>query len=222
MIGDPFTSLTETVNCRPEEYLNGMKFNSAEYRDYFVESERNLIGTEFNYFTAVEKITADLPEKSVLHLGNGMPVRIIDFIGLKKDVDVFCNRGTSGIDGVVSSAVGHALADSRMHTLIIGDLSFFYDRNGLWLNHEFPTNLRIVILNDGGGGIFNMISGPADQGELTKLFTVPHNRTAELTADEFGLEYKSARSEDELIGFKKGILEIFTDMETNRKVFKSF
>ncbi|MBT4291916.1 hypothetical protein HOD41_04435, partial [bacterium] len=49
-----------------------------------------------------------------------------------------------------------------------------------------------------------------------------HNRTAELTADEFGLEYKSARSEDELIGFKKGILEIFTDMETNRKVFKSF
>jgi len=222
MVGDPFSSLTETVNCRPEKYLKGLKFNSAEYRDSFVKSERNITGTEFNYFTAVEKIITELPENSVLHLGNGMPVRIVDFIGLEKDIDVFCNRGTSGIDGVVSSAVGHALADNKAHMLIVGDLSFFYDRNGLWLNHEFPANLQIVVLNDGGGGIFNMISGPVDQGELTKLFTVPHNRTAELTADEFGLKYKSARAEEELIGFKNGILEIFTDMETNRKVFKSF
>jgi len=167
----------------------------------------------------------DLPENSVLHLGNSMPVRIANFIGLRNPkVEIWSNRGTSGIDGTLSTAVGHALSDSnRIHTLIIGDLAFFYDRNGLWLNHEFPKNLRIVILNDGGGGIFNMIPGPSNQGELAKLFTNRHTRTAELTAREFGLDYGNASVGKELQtvleGFSSGILEIFTDMKINKNVF---
>ena len=178
--------------------------------------------SDFNYFSAIKKVIDELPENSVLHLGNSMPVRIANFIGINdSSIEVRCNRGTSGIDGVLSTAVGHALGSpEKNHTLIIGDLSFFYDRNGLWLNHSFPNNLQIVILNDRGGGIFNIIPGPSNQNGLTDLFTTPHNRTAELTAKEFGLDYRAATSLEAIDGWEAGILEIFTDMEINTKTFK--
>ena len=251
MVGNPFQSLTRIVEVEPvaffKKWVNELATKGLpalreqagtestkrnEYLDLFLVNqneldeafEQNLNDSEFNYFSAVRKVMNQLPKQSVLHLGNSMPVRIANLIGLDDPtVDVWCNRGTSGIDGILSTTVGHALANSsRKHILIIGDLSFFYDRNGLWLNHEFPSNLQIVILNDSGGGIFNMIPGPSSQGELTKLFTTPHHRTAELTAKEFGLDYRTAASLEEIDVWKAGILEIFTDMKTNTKVFKNF
>ncbi len=239
--GDPFQSLTKTVRVDPEYFFgewlkreitfsnqNGYHSILAEVQtkvDSVLKSKLN--EPDFNYFSAVWKVMEAMPENGVLHLGNSMPVRIANIIGLKTpNVNVWSNRGTSGIDGTVSTAVGHALADpKRTHTLIVGDLAFFYDRNGLWLNHEFPKNLRIVILNDGGGGIFDIIHGSSNQGKLKELFTTPHNRTAELTAKEFGLDYRSTSSmetlEASLGGFEKGILEIFTDMVTNTEFLNS-
>ncbi|MCH7612191.1 MAG: 2-succinyl-5-enolpyruvyl-6-hydroxy-3-cyclohexene-1-carboxylic-acid synthase [Candidatus Marinimicrobia bacterium] len=239
MVGDPFQSLTKTVQVSPAYFFSEWlkRKIAVPYQNQYqsvlaeaqikvdAESKSILDVSVFNYFSAVAKVINVMPENSVLHLGNSMPVRIANFIGLDKpNVDVYSNRGTSGIDGTVSTAVGHALADpSRTHTIIVGDLAFFYDRNGLWLNHKFPQNLRIVILNDGGGGIFNIISGPSNQGELTELFTTPHKRTAELTAKEFELEYWGVKTMEELEkmleGFESGILEIFTDMKINKNVF---
>ena len=240
MVGDPFQSLTKTVQFSPDIFFKEWSnqkiqiHNQREYQSILAESQQKvnkefnskLEDTDFNYFSAVQKVIQRLPKNSVLHLGNSMPVRIANFIGIDyPGIDVWCNRGTSGIDGVVSTAVGHALADpDRPHTLIIGDLSFFYDRNGLWLNHEFPKNLHIIILNDNGSGIFNMIPGPANQDGLVDLFTTPHNRTAKLTAQEYKMEYWSVGSMDELEKAleksESGILEIFTEMKINTKVFK--
>ena len=241
MVGDPFQSLTKIVEIPPTIFLKEWltKFatdpqSKIKRQDgYFslLSKVQNQVGddldsklekAEFNYFTVVQKIIQNLPENSVLHLGNSMPVRIVNFIGIQDPtIDVWCNRGTSGIDGVLSTAVGHSLAEpNRKHTLIIGDLSFFYDRNGLWLNHEFPTNLQIIILNDSGGGIFNMIPGPSSQGDLTELFTTQHQRTAKLTAKEFNMNYQSASSIEEITGWESGILEIFTDMKTNTETFR--
>jgi len=240
MVGDPFQSLTKIVTVEPilffkkwvERFTTKAQSSrrNSDYKNLLkngeIEVDKNfnskLGESEFNYFSAVQKVIQQLPENSVLHLGNSMPVRIVNFIGVKEpSIDVWCNRGTSGIDGVLSTAIGHAIAEpKRKHTLIIGDLSFFYDRNGLWLNHEFPQNLRIVILNDSGGGIFNMIPGPSSLGELTELFTTPHQRTA-LTAKEFGLDYQIATSMEEITEWKSGILEIFTDMKTNTETFKN-
>ena len=249
MVGNPFQSLTKTVATSPEVFLKewiekkqknrlatkgteiikklndkSAYFSSLLDQQKMVnEKLRSLLEeSDFNYFSAVKKVIQGLPKNSVLHLGNSMPVRIANFIGLNDPtIDVWCNRGTSGIDGVVSTAVGHSLAEpNRKHTLIIGDLSFFYDRNGLWLNHEFPNNLQIVILNDSGGGIFNMIPGPSSQGDLTELFTTQHERTANLTAKEFNMNYQGASSIEEITGWGSGILEIFTDMKTNTETFR--
>ena len=237
MVGDPFQSLTKTIESNPIIFFkrwveltteigrHGEIYNS-KYSKVQIETNKRfsklLDKTEFNYFSAVRNVLKQLPKNSVLHLGNSMPVRIANFIGLNDStIDVWCNRGTSGIEGVVSTAVGHALAEpKRKHTLIVGDLSFFYDRNGLWLNHEFPTNLQIVILNDSGGGIFNMIPGPSSQGHLTELFTTQHQRTAKITAKEFNMNYQSASSIEEITGWESGILEIFTDMKTNTETFR--
>ena len=249
MVGNPFQSLTKTVAISPEVFLkewiekkqkNRLATKGTEIKKklndksaYFSslldqqkmvnEKFRSLLEeSDFNYFSAVKEVIQDLPKNSILHLGNSMPVRIANFIGLNDPtIDVWCNRGTSGIDGVLSTAVGHSLAEpNRKHTLIIGDLSFFYDRNGLWLNHEFPNNLQIVILNDSGGGIFNMIPGPSSQGDLTELFTTQHQRTAKLTAKEFNMNYQGASSIEEITGWESGILEIFTDMKTNTETFR--
>jgi len=240
MVGDPFQSITKIVQVEPtlffEEWVKRKITapNQNSYRSILttvqtkVESmlKSKLNESDFNYFSAVKYVMDNLPENSVLHLGNSMPVRIANFIGLNDPtIDVWSNRGTSGIDGTVSTAVGHALAEpNRIHTLLVGDLAFFYDRNGLWLNHEFPKNLRIVVLNDGGGGIFNIIPGPAKQKDIIELFTTPHNRTAKMTAKEFGLDYRSALTVKELQsaldGFISGILEIFSKMKINENIFK--
>ena len=236
MVGDPFQSLTKIIKTPPlqfftdwldmviqindqDDYCNLLKDTQKSVDENF---DLTLDNAEFNYFNAVRSVLKQLPQNSVLHLGNSMPVRIANFIGIKEStIDIWCNRGTSGIDGVVSTAVGHALAEpNRKHTLIIGDLSFFYDRNGLWLNHEFPTNMQIVILNDSGGGIFNIIPGPSNQDGLTNLFTTPHQRTAKLTAQEFNLTYRKITSLEEIDGWSSGILEIFTEMQNNMETFK--
>ena len=249
MVGNPFQSLTKTVAISPEvffmkwiekkrknrlatkgtETIKKLNDKSAYFSSLLDQQKmvNEKLGSlleesDFNYFSAVKKVIQGLPKNSVLHLGNSMPVRIANFIGLNDPtIDVWCNRGTSGIDGVLSTAVGHSLAEpNRKHTLIIGDLSFFYDQNGLWLNHEFPNNLQIVILNDSGGGIFNMIPGPSSQGDLTELFTTQHQRTAKLTAKEFNMYYQDASSIEEITGWESGILEIFTDMKTNTETFR--
>ena len=240
MVGDPFQSLTKEVEVDSvyffKKWIQGIAKKGTEItksnKDYFSaliqkqkfcnQSFNSILDeSEFNYFSAVRKVIQYLPEHSVLHLGNSMPVRIVNFIGIKDDtIDVWSNRGTSGIDGALSTAIGHALGSpGRKHTLIIGDLSFFYDRNGLWLNHPFPGNLQIVILNDCGGGIFNMIPGPSQQNGLVDLFTMPHQRTAKSTAKEFGLDYISAVSLTEIDIWQAGIMEIFSNMKKNNKIF---
>ena len=160
-----------------------------------------------------------------------MPVRVANYIDLNKDktTEVFSNRGTSGIDGTLSTAVGHALAQaSQTHVLIIGDLAFFYDRNGLWLNHRFPNNLKIIVLNNSGGGIFTLLPGPSDQDELFSLFNTPHQRSVKLAAEEFSLRYFLADSlptlKELLASFltssESAILEITVQSKDDKRIFQ--
>ncbi len=173
-----------------------------------------------------------LPPRSLLHIANSMPIRYVNYIGLQaqKNVQIFANRGTSGIDGSNSTALGAALAYQGIVTLLSGDMAFLYDRNAFW--HEYlPPNLRIIVLNNQGGGIFRMIEGPREQPEREEFFETRQQFQAKATAEEAGFLYQSVASLEELLRvlpefFKSctqaKLLEIHSNMANNEFIFKLF
>jgi 2-succinyl-5-enolpyruvyl-6-hydroxy-3-cyclohexene-1-carboxylate synthase len=141
---------------------------------------------------ALASIVRHLEAGDVLHLGNSMPVRYANYLThlLPEGVKVYANRGTSGIEGVVSTAVGQALATSGRVHCIVGDISFFYDSNALFA--ALPANLHVYVVQNGGGNIFRIIEGPSAQAELEKCFITPQGRSAKHMAEEAGYTYYRA------------------------------
>ena len=179
----------------------------------------------------VREVIMALPSECNLHLANSMSVRYANFIGLaenQRGVHVYCNRGTSGIDGCNSTAVGHSLIDRKPNVLITGDLAFFYDRNAFWHNYDVP-NLRVVLLNNHGGIIFRMIDGPATLPESGEFFVTDQRLTAVKLSEEFKFEYVKIDSRRKLRNLLKDllantdrttVLEFESPQEVNISVFE--
>ncbi len=179
--------------------------------------------------TAFHKVLRSIPEDIELHLGNSMPVRFAEILGTKSHFEVYSNRGTSGIDGTSSTAVGTSFVSERLNLLLTGDLAFLYDRNAFF--HNYPcSNFRIIVINNQGGGIFRLIDGPKNLPELEEYFETKHNRTAEYICQENQIEYTQVRNFEELLDglahfFEASddakLLEIFTNPETNEQVYNA-
>ena len=196
---------------------------------------RFLQAAPFGEFKACWQVMQALPAGSVLQLGNSMPIRYANLISLAPQsvlAGVYGNRGVSGIDGTVSTAVGAALASDRLTTLITGDLALFYDRNGLWHRH-LPPNLRIVVLNNHGGGIFDIIDGPNRLPPTLHetYFLTPQPLTAQRTAADHELDYLHAADDDGLHSAlsrffqpseRPVIMEVETTMAVNTRIFEQF
>ena len=170
-----------------------------------------------------------MPDHSQVQVSNSAVIRYMQLYNVNPTLRVFCNRGTSGIDGSTSTAIGASVVEKETTTLITGDLSFFYDSNALWNTH-IPSNFRIIIINNSGGGIFKIIPGPKSTNAL-QYFETPHCLTAEHLANMYGLEYQNAVSldgvEQRLEDFYKKserakILEIFTPSDQNDTVLKAY
>lgn len=245
-VADTFQSLTRVLRTTPKRFFEELKSHhfdppEAAYRYLWQHTDETTQAVlkaffeekrPFSELEAVKHVLDTLPEQSVLHLANSMPVRYANFLNLahRPSVRVHANRGTSGIDGSTSTALGQAIVEEeRLHTLLTGDMAFFYDRNALWHDHV-PKNLRIILLNNQGGGIFRMIPGPLAQPELSPFFTTPHQLTAARTAEDFGLEYTQVGTANDLSSVLKDfwsdsarakILEVQTDQEINTKVLES-
>lgn len=170
-----------------------------------------------------------LPANSTLHCGNSSAVRYLQLFDLQKNLYHHSNRGTSGIDGSTGTAVGYALGSEKLTTLVLGDVSFLYDHNGLWVE-SLPSNLRIVVINNGGGGIFRIIPGPASTPHLERFFETRLQVSIEHLARAYGLKYYRASNEHEtevglqalFSGSAAGLLEIFTPREQNNTVLDDF
>lgn len=196
-----------------------------------IKSREFLSQSEFGELKAAHLALMALPNDSQLHLANSMSIRYANFIGLGDgSIEIFCNRGTSGIDGSNGTAVGAALSSGKMVTLLTGDMAFLYDRNAFWHSYDL-SNLRIIVLNNAGGGIFGMIKGPKSQGSYEKLFQTDQPLTAKLTAKEYGFEYVTAKNEeqleDELKQFFKPsssakVLEVFSNPRKNEEIFAAY
>jgi 2-succinyl-5-enolpyruvyl-6-hydroxy-3-cyclohexene-1-carboxylate synthase len=117
-----------------------------------------------------------------------MPIRYASWFG-QLSCEVRSNRGTSGIDGSLSTALGAALAQpNKDHSLLIGDVSFIYDQHGLWANRR-PQNLTIWVLNNQGGRIFEQIEGPGKWKALQERISSPHQVNLQALCDQYGVSY---------------------------------
>jgi 2-succinyl-5-enolpyruvyl-6-hydroxy-3-cyclohexene-1-carboxylate synthase len=184
---DAFVSLKGTGEPSKKEYSLLWKLLNNKADETLKAFHENKIWCEPN---VVNKILAAIPENSQLQLGNSASVRWVSWLGAPlKALQIFSNRGTSGIDGTVSTAIGAARVQAdKIVTLICGDLSLFYDQNAFWQNN-LPSNLKIIILNNHSGNIFNWIEGPKNHPDTLSYFTTPHHLSVKKLADQFGLNY---------------------------------
>ncbi len=240
---DTFQGLTKLLPLPPDKFFSKLKESSFDIRSSWTEfntqwnsqehASRISIDNFFNQqeegeFSLVKQLMESLPSGANLHLANSMAVRYANHIGLKesqKHISVFANRGTSGIDGCTSTAVGNSLASKVPNVLITGDLAFFYDRNAFWHNYPLP-NLFVVVLNNHGGIIFNLIDGPSRQPEAEEFFITRQKLNAKSLAAEFGFTHHDASNVIWKEFFTPNgnvkILEIDSSQAMNKKVFEEF
>lgn len=183
----------------------------------------------FSDLKVFDTILATVPNHTQLQLGNSSVIRYAQLFDSNKTWRIFCNRGTSGIDGSTSTAIGAAYAVKENTLFISGDISFVYDSNALW-NNYIPNNFRIIVINNGGGGIFRFIPGPQQSGALD-YFETPHQLTAEHLCKMYHFEYNTAKDEAELqqqlSNFYEAaslpkVLEIFTPRLENDSILKAY
>lgn len=221
-----FKQLLSRIVVKKKTYLNRWKEKEQQVnqrRDQFIAQ------TEFCDLKVFSLISKTIPENSVVHPGNSSPVRYALILDSVQDVLYLGNRGTAGIDGPLSAAVGFASVSEKLNTVILGDLSFFYDSNGLW-NNYIGKNLRIVVINNRGGNIFSMIKGPEKSPAFREHFFTENKIRAEGIAKTFGLDYYRAENEEELTTALRNLysprqeqaalLEIFTDAALNSRIFR--
>jgi 2-succinyl-5-enolpyruvyl-6-hydroxy-3-cyclohexene-1-carboxylate synthase len=179
---------------------------------------------------AVRELFDVIPRDTVLYAGNSMAIRDIDtfFMTTQKRVELLANRGTNGIDGVVSSALGAAAA-GRHVTLVIGDMSFFHDLNGLLAAKHYRLNMTVLLMNNNGGGIFSFLPQAADGKHFEALFGTPLNIDFSHAAAMYGASYVCAENADTLkTSLDKSyaepglhIIELKTDRAENTKWHRS-
>jgi 2-succinyl-5-enolpyruvyl-6-hydroxy-3-cyclohexene-1-carboxylate synthase len=145
-------------------------------------------------FKAFDLIFKSLPAPLQLQIGNSSSIRYVQLFKMNPHHFIFANRGTSGIDGCTSTAVGAAVASTIPTILITGDISFFYDSNGLW-NKYIPKNFKIILINNNGGGIFRILPGEKDTPEFDTYFETMHQLDAKHLCKLHGLGYHKVEEE---------------------------
>ncbi len=218
-----FLKLTTPVKSDYQEYGSILKQQRKEKHSQF------LTDIEFSDFKVFDIVLDSLPDNSHLQLGNSSVIRYSQLFDINNSLTVFCNRGTSGIDGSTSTAIGAASIAKNQTIFITGDVSFFYDSNALW-NNYIKNNFRIILINNNGGGIFRFIPGPSSTNAL-EYFETPHGLTAKQLCEMYHFEYCTAKNEGELkeklITFYKAkntpkLLEIFTLGTINEETLKRY
>lgn len=218
-----FFFLTKPVESTCQDFWLHKKELRLQKHDDFIEK------CEFSDLKTFDVVLKSIPNNAQLQLSNSAVIRYSQLFDLHKSNNVFCNRGTSGIDGSTSTAIGAAVASTKNIVFITGDISFFYDSNALW-NNYIPSTFRIILVNNGGGGIFRFIPGPQKSNALD-YFETPHKLTAEHLCKMYKFAYSNVSCindlENELSDFYKEsdspkLLEISTPREINDIVLKAY
>lgn len=238
---DTFFSLTEKIEVKAETFFGKFLHNiNLEPQPYYnlwdvlrdrkdAEHDEFCLKTGYSDFKLFENLAQKIPQHYNIHFSNSSAIRYSQLFHFTQK-NIYCNRGTSGIDGSTSTAMGYAIKSKNPTLLVTGDISFFYDINGLW-NQYIPPYTRIIVFNNGGGDIFKIIPGPDSTNALDEFILTRHNRTAEFMAKDFGFSYFKVEDErtmervlDQFFepDVKPKILEIDTKDIENAQILKNY
>ena len=244
-IHDPLMTLTDIVECDTDS-INALLASLCDAPDTdercrfhdrwqsFLDAyaaHADAYAPEYSQMATVkyfEEQLADLDIDICVHYANSSAVRLACIYAQHY---VWCNRGVNGIEGSLSTAAGFSLATPDMTVCVIGDLSFFYDQNALW-NSNLRGNLRIILLNNRGGGIFRQLPGLSDSPAADDLVMASHENTAQGICTQNDIGYLSAKNMDEMqIGIvtlltreseRPMLLEVFTDSNDDVKALEKY
>ena len=214
---------TETISeydLKMQEIISLRKVRTAEY----------LKDIPFSDFKVFDCISKKLPHNIQLQISNSSAIRYLQLVDIDPSITVFCNRGTSGIDGSTSTAIGAARVQEKPTFFITGDISFFYDSNALW-NNYIPKNFKIILINNGGGGIFRILPGHEENNVFTTFFETSHQLTAKHLAAMFHFNYHWVDNEADLektwslfihSNEQPSLLEINTPEKLNNKILLDY
>lgn len=207
---DTFQGLTHDIPVPPHVFLAQMEGQVKPNESTYAEAwrmvdrrmreahERIVAQAPFCDLAVFQALLDRIPEGSDVHLANSTSARYVQLFDRQRGLRFFGNRGASGIDGCTSTAVGAAFASRRPTTLITGDVAFCYDSNAFW-NKHLPPDLRVVVIDNGGGNIFRYIGGPDKDPALLPWFESPHGRDIPALVKSFGLDCIEARDAASLI-----------------------
>ena len=241
---DTYQSKTKSFCIQPEtflEFINTIDYaplsnfgNQWKSKDFFGQEMHQSFVEQAPYsdLKVFDFIIDTLPEGISFQMANSSVVRYCQLFQPIQSVNYFANRGVSGIDGSTSTALGMAVANpQKLVVLVTGDISFFYDSNALW-NSYLPPNFRIILINNNGGGIFNIIDGPR-QSQQNEKFVAPHQAKAEHLCKAFDVNYIKVNNltdlEDKMADFYKEyenkrpvLLEVDTASQSNHSVLAEY
>lgn len=215
------SKLYENFNDNGTDYHNKWDLIISKRKEKHKKYLFELIYCDFKVFDYVLK---SIPSNSMLQVSNSSAIRYTQLFDIDSSINVFCNRGTSGIDGSTSTAIGAASVFKGNTVFITGDLSFFYDSNALW-NNFIPTSFRIILINNKGGGIFKILTKDNNTELFKKFFETKHDLYAKDLCNMYGFEYFMSDDEDKLKNVlndfynqseKPRLLEVITDNDYNQ------
>jgi 2-succinyl-5-enolpyruvyl-6-hydroxy-3-cyclohexene-1-carboxylate synthase len=234
---DPIGKATEMIHCSSVSFCKNLiddersESGASEWLEKWKslnERTKNCItdsrSTDMSEGEAVGNLMEWLPDSSTLFVSNSMPIRDVDtyFLNTNKQINVLANRGANGIDGVVSTALGVSTS-KKPAFLLIGDLAFFHDMNGLLAGKMYDLNLKIIVLNNNGGGIFSYLPQAKEDKHFENLFGTPMDLEFSALSTLYDADYHKAIEMDEFSGaFKKScqhsglsIIEVVTNRIKN-------
>lgn len=223
-IRDVFKALKAEFCCTPEFFMESIIPFLNENTDQTFKEEWNAARNKtqienfpYSNMAIIESFSKKIPEKSIVHLAILNSTRGFHLFDNKKQLKVYSNIGALGIDGCASTFIGQSMATDNLSFLIIGDLSFFYDMNSMGIK-GIKNNVRILLLNNGGGGEFHYNMGKDHIPTLNDYISVKHSKVAKGWIESLGFQYIAVHNFDEL----SNALDIFTTPQANPVFIEAF
>lgn len=231
----PSAFCDEIIDRMNKKQIESEWLNSFVNADTITEKIKNKIISKAKYpieSRIVKEVLDLIPAGSNIMLSNSMPIRDFDYFAsnTNKKITVFNNRGASGVDGIISTAMGISKRSKKPTVLLTGDIAFYYDLNGLLQARENSNPLTIILINNNGGGIFRILPISKYKDVFEKYFLTPHNLNfAELTKG-FGVKHTLIKNWNHfrnsfntaIRNKNTQVLELKTDSDQSLKIRKQY